>query len=121
MTNVLIVDDSRLSCAAITNMVEKIEGYNVIDKSLNLLDLKDFLESQPKPDVVTMDYVLPDGTGIDACNLIWDKYPDVPIIMISAEAVPDRERNKLKIPSNVKIYIVKPITPLKLEDALKLI
>jgi CheY-like chemotaxis protein len=102
-------------------MVEKIEGCVVLDKSLNLLDLKDFLSSQPKPDVVTMDYVLPDGNGVEACNLIWDKYPDLPVIMISTDSIPESERVKLTKPDNVKIFIIKPITPLILEQAFGLI
>jgi DNA-binding NtrC family response regulator len=44
-----------------------------------------FAQLHRKPDLITLDYSLPDGTGAEALKKIRAQLPDVPVIVISAQ------------------------------------
>ena len=42
-----------------------------------------------RPDVVVLDYALPDGTGVDACRVAKAAWPDARIVMLTGVDEPD--------------------------------
>ena len=111
MSKVLIVDDSRLSVAALQNMIQRI-GYDVVGvayngeeaiKKVNML----------KPDIVTLDFVMPDINGADVAKKIRNIHPSIKIIMITNDELPAETKNEI----NANAYVLKPITVKKLEEA----
>ncbi|MBI5641521.1 MAG: response regulator transcription factor, partial [Nitrospirae bacterium] len=58
------------------------------------------------PDLIILDLTLPDGDGIDICRQLKERYPKIPVIMLTAR---DRVYDKvLGLESGADDYIVKP-------------
>ena len=117
MTNAIIVDDSRYSSINIKRILIEL-SVNVIDIAFSVVDFQAFLEGVEKPDLITMDMVLPDGDGIECCQILWRKWPGLPVVFISSLELNDEQ--KAKLPHVIK-YIIKPLTVEKLNNALVLL
>ena len=80
--DILIVDDASFMRQMIREIVEP-EGYEVVGEAANGIDgVKMFREL--RPDLVTMDVVMPKCSGIDAVKGILLIEPEALIIMCSA-------------------------------------
>lgn len=112
---VLIVDDSKVTTLAIKNFLGKqdIEDIEVVE---NIEELEDYLESGDRPDLVTMDMVLPDGDGEEACEMIWERFRNVPIVFITADEVDEEVQENL---SKVKLFKEKPVTQELIDEILE--
>ena len=106
MKKAIIVDDSRYSSVAIKNKLKELD-VDIIDIAFSVVDFEAFLSTVEKPDFITMDMVLPDGDGIECCQILWKKWPGLPIIFISSLAL--NEDQKAQLP-HVVDYILKPVT-----------
>ena len=111
----IIVDDSRYSSVSIKNKLKEL-NIEVIDIAFSVVDFEAFLRSVDKPDFVTMDMVLPDGDGIECCQILWKKWPGLPVIFISGLAL--REDQKAQLPHVVE-YLIKPINFEKMKAAVR--
>ncbi|MEM9325112.1 MAG: response regulator [Bacteroidota bacterium] len=108
---VLIVDDSayiRKTIADILSQREDLEivdsvgsGETAIDRAIEL-----------KPDLITLDNILPDMHGLDILRTVKDHIPGTKVIMISAVGQESVIHEATE--SGASQYIVKPFT----EDAL---
>ncbi|MHA2297171.1 MAG: response regulator [Candidatus Hodarchaeales archaeon] len=114
--NVIIVEDSKVSALNIKTELKKL-NIEVIFDAENINDLKEKLEATKRPDFVTMDMALPDGDGVEGCAIIWEKFPEMPIIMITIDEVSDELKQKLG--ERVKDYIIKPVREDNLKEAIK--
>ncbi|AMQ17805.1 response regulator [Thermococcus peptonophilus] len=104
MARVLVVDDA----AFMRMLVKKIltqAGHQVVGEASNG---KEAIEKykQLKPDLVTMDIVMPEMDGITAVKEIMKIDPNAKIIMITAVGQEAKVMEALK--SGAKGYIVKP-------------
>ena len=122
MKRVLIVDDSATMRAAIA-MVLRSQGYDVageagdVDKALSLY-------ASLRPDLVTMDIVMPSPTGeikpetagLEAIKRLRQSDPNARIIMISA--MTQKEYVAEAIKSGAKDFVSKPFNPMRLREAL---
>lgn len=81
---VLIVDDSALMRKVLGNIVQEIEGLDLIDTARNGKDALKIME-RIKPDIVTLDVEMPVLNGIDTLEKIKSTY-DIPVIMLSAKS-----------------------------------
>lgn len=70
--------------------------------------MKDFWQQMQNflPDMVVLDVVLPDGSGIDICTQLKQsaKTHDIPVMMMSA----NNHLNKIKSKCDAEAYINKP-------------
>jgi len=106
-TNILIVDDE----PAILEMVEfsmRKTGFNVVmaEDSMQAMSLL----AEKKPDLILLDWMLPDISGIDLARRLKqdDLSCNIPIIMLTARA---EEGDKLKgFEIGVDDYITKPFS-----------
>jgi len=81
---VLVVDDSYFMRKVISDILTEDDEIEVIDGAK---DGEEALEKikEKKPDVITLDYVMPNMSGLSVLNKIMDSYP-TPVVMISAYA-----------------------------------
>jgi len=70
-----------------------------------------------KPDLVLMDFVLPDGTGADATRLILGEHPDCNIVFLTMSE--EDENLFAAIRSGAKGYLLKNMSPSKLVTAIR--
>ncbi len=105
LINVLIVDDSKVIYKIIKNT---LSGYNLHfdhatngERALELIDIVNY-------DLVTMDFNMPGMRGIDAIRLIFEKKPDLPVVVISTESEKHTITEALLM--GVKQYLVKPFS-----------
>jgi two-component system competent response regulator ComA len=79
---VLVVDDHPLMAQATKQLLEQIDGIEVVDvandgkRCIELVD-------QHQPDMVFLDYQLPDQVGTDIAGVIKGKYPAIHIVIFT--------------------------------------
>jgi two-component system response regulator HydG len=78
--NVLVLDDDVDVCRMLNLMLPRNQ-YEV-QMCHSIADALDAIEQKPF-DIYLMDYKLPDGSGLDAAQLIRSKWADAPIIILS--------------------------------------
>jgi two-component system chemotaxis response regulator CheY len=115
MGNILIVDDTLFMRTLLKNIIfsgghtiagEAADGDDAIEKYREL-----------KPDLVTMDVVMPKMNGIEALKGIRAIDPQAKVIMCTA--VGQEQMVKLAIKTGARGYIVKPFQAPKVLDEIK--
>lgn len=115
---ILIVDDE----ASIRDMISaaiSLAGYQYLEASTTL-DAHSIVVNQ-KPDLILLDWMLPQGSGIDFCRrLKQDELTSaIPIILLTAK---DNEDNKIQgLDAGADDYITKPFSPRELLARIKAI
>ncbi len=79
---VLLVDDHQLLTDALSRMLEREAGIQVVGVAGSVEEAKQL--ARERLDVVLMDYRLPDGTGADATRAIKARWPGARIVMLTA-------------------------------------
>lgn len=117
MTSILVVDDSKFQRETIKNILEEA-GYDVIGEAANGEDAIK-LALILKPEIITLDNVLPDMFGLDVMDELNDVDFKAKVIMISAVGQDLAQREAKEI--GILDYLVKPFTKeALLEKVLKL-
>ena len=112
---VLIVDDSPI----MRQMLVKIftdEGFTVAGEAADGAEAVAQFEAL-KPDLTTLDIVMPKMRGIEVLEQIMAKYPDARIIMASSVSDARTVMHCLKM--GAKQYITKPYDEAKIMSAVK--
>lgn len=104
MKNVMIVDDSIFIYEEMKGFLEDTD-FNVIDYARSGEEALDKYE-KVKPDIVTMDIILPGIDGLETTRALLKRWPDARILIISSLAYDDtiQEANK----SGAKEFLYKP-------------
>jgi len=112
---VMIVDDSRFMRLTLRNMLEHEGKYEVIGEADN--DVSAVAKyKELKPDVVTMDIIMPIESGLRAVKEIVEFDPNAKIIMVSAMGQEKIVEEAINL--GAKGFVVKPIVPQKLFEAI---
>ena len=84
---VMVVDDSRMICVQMKKLLEGTD-YEV---TAYCRDGEEAVAQygQVKPDIVTMDIIMPGMDGLEAAQAILEEHPDARIIMVSSLAYDD--------------------------------
>jgi two-component system nitrogen regulation response regulator GlnG len=110
MSTLLVIDDDR----TIPFMIERAfqgTGIDVVPaRTVN--EGLDLLERQP--DVVLLDIMLPEGSGLEAVQKIQARDPKLPIIFITAGGTSDTTIEAMKL--GAYDYLLKPLDLPKLKD-----
>jgi two-component system, OmpR family, response regulator len=86
--NVLVVDDEAV-LAEMVSMALRYEGWNIATAGDGAAAL-DSARSQ-RPDVVVLDVMLPDMSGLDVLRKLREESPQLPVLLLTAkDAVEDR-------------------------------
>jgi DNA-binding NarL/FixJ family response regulator len=81
---VLAVDDHDAFLAALREIIEATEGFELVGVAGTGEDAV-AAASELRPDLVIMDKRMPGLDGIEACALLTERHPDVRVILISVE------------------------------------
>jgi two-component system chemotaxis response regulator CheY len=115
MGRILIVDDTMFMRTLLKNILFS-GGHDIIGEAE---DGEQAVEQYQKlkPDLVTMDVVMPKMNGIDALKAIKGADPSARVVMCTA--VGQEQMVKLAIKSGAKGYIVKPFQAPKVLEEVK--
>lgn len=114
MKKVMIVDDTPFMRAVLRSIIESA-GYAILEAENGKEAVS--LYTKEKPDVVTMDIVMPEVDGIEAARIILESDPSAKIIMVSA--VDSRDSLKEAIKIGVCDFIVKPFEADDMVEAIR--
>ena len=83
--NVMIVDDHQVVRQGLRLFLEADRKLAVCGEAGSLTEM---LEKLPdaRPDIILMDFKLPDGDGVTGCSAVCSKYPDARVIILTAYA-----------------------------------
>ncbi|MDR2351707.1 MAG: response regulator [Deltaproteobacteria bacterium] len=113
--SVLIVDDSPVMRQMLYKLFQS-QGFNVVgqacdgEEALTLFD-------ELKPELTTLDIVMPKLRGTEVLERLMDKYPNSKIIMASSVSDARTVMHCLKI--GAKQYIIKPYDEEKVMSAVQ--
>lgn len=111
---VLVADDSAFARAHLRQLISS-RGLDVVGEAANAAEVLDRY-SVLRPDVVTMDLIMPGLTGLDAILALRDLDPDCKIVLITAV----REDPIIKgLPAMGISVVHKPVRWRELETALR--
>ncbi|MCW5520018.1 response regulator transcription factor [Aureitalea sp. L0-47] len=114
---VAIVDDNSFLIHAIKEKLSFFEDITVKATALNGSELLERLEESRNVDVILMDIEMPVLNGIEATQVVKQKYPQIKIIMLTAF---DNDENIFSaIKAGADGYLLKEINPDDLYNGIK--
>lgn len=114
--SVLVIDDHVLFRDGLISLLESTADFHVVDQAGTVSEgiEKAF---HHRPDIILMDFSLPDGTGLDATKIILDEIPECKIVFLT---VFETDENLLKaIRLGAKGYMLKNISSSSLLASLR--
>lgn len=111
MAKILVVDDSKFMRLTLKNMLEKMGGHEVVGEAEDDVSAIEKYK-QLKPDLVTMDIIIPVESGLRAVKEIMSLDPKAKIIMVSAMGQEKVVEEAISL--GAKGFITKPVVPDKL-------
>ena len=114
--NVLIVDDHILFREGLVGLLGSQPDMNVVGECGTV---KEAIQaaSDLNPDVILMDFSLPDGTGLDAVRAIMLKHPNMQIIFLTVHDNDERLISAMRL--GAKGYLLKNLSVNKLLASLR--
>lgn len=113
--SVLIVDDALFMRMMIKDILSK-DGFEIVGEAENGVEaVKKYAEL--KPDLVTMDIVMPEMDGIEAVRNIVKIDPEARVLMCSAMGQQPLVVEALE--AGAKDFIIKPFQPAKVVEAVR--
>lgn len=109
MAKILVVDDAIFTRKLLSDILKK-EGHEILEAEDAVEAVKKFKEQ--KPDLVTMDIIMPEKEGMDgigAVKAIIKGDPNAKIVMVSAMG--QQEMIVDAIQAGAKDFVVKPFQP----------
>jgi PAS domain S-box-containing protein len=104
--NILIVDDNKMNLFIATKFLKRWQAN--VDEALNGQIAIDMVNSK-QYDVVIMDLQMPVMDGFAATKIIKQTQPDLPIIALTADAMPETYNKALD--AGMSDYLTKPFIP----------
>jgi two-component system chemotaxis response regulator CheY len=111
---ILVVDDSYYMRTMLKNLLSDA-GYEIIGEAANGEDAIEMVKTT-NPDLITLDVILPDTTGLEILKTIKKENPHMKIVMVSAvgqEMVVNEAIN-----NGALAYLVKPFNEEKVLEVI---
>ncbi|MPQ77088.1 response regulator [Hydrogenovibrio sp. JE_KL2] len=109
MAHILAVDDSNVTRSLIQLTLEtldniKVDTANDVERGLKLCQ-------QNRYDIIILDYMMPDKTGLDMIDILNEQHlqTDVPIFILSSEI--DHTTKEMAQIRQVRAWLKKPFRP----------
>ncbi|HSL45250.1 MAG TPA: response regulator transcription factor [Anaerolineales bacterium] len=113
---IIIVDDHVLFREGLAAIIGSESDIEIIGQAGNVQEAIELVKGL-KPDMVLMDFGLPDGTGADATRAILQEDPNCKVIFLTMSE--EDEHLFAAIRSGAKGYLLKNMRPSKLVSSLK--
>lgn len=104
---VVIVDDHALLRAGVANLLDEQPDFEVVAEVGSVAGALEAVRTS-RPDVVLMDYGLPDGNGLDATREILAEYPETKVVLLTVHEEDDLLFSAVR--SGAKGYLLKNIS-----------
>jgi two-component system chemotaxis response regulator CheY len=112
-SRVLVVDDAAFMRASLKDILSR-GGYQVVDEARNGREAVE-LYAKHLPDLVTMDIVMPELSGIEAVRMITQADPRARIIMCSAMGQQGLVIEAIQ--AGAKDFVIKPFQAARVLEA----
>lgn len=117
MIKVAIVDDNTFLQKAIQDKLDFFEDIEIKFKAINGEELISKLEKNHNLDLILMDIEMPKMNGIEATEIVKNKFPQIKIIMLT---VFDNDENIFKsIKAGADGYFLKEVNPQELYNGIQ--
>lgn len=83
--SVLIVDDHEMVADALRQALDRTDDVHVVGCAPTVAECLD-MAREHNPDLVLMDYRLPDGTGVEATRQLLADFPELIVVMLTGSA-----------------------------------
>jgi DNA-binding NarL/FixJ family response regulator len=93
---ILVVDDSELMRRCLKTLLEQEEQWKVCSEAANGVEAIEKAE-QSAPDVIVLDFQMPEMNGLDAAREIRRRAPNIPILMVTLHMSPQLEHQARKV------------------------
>jgi DNA-binding NarL/FixJ family response regulator len=113
---VAVFEDNRSLRNSLYYLINGTEGYECVGAFEDCLNLMADVEKS-KPDVVLMDIQMPGINGIEAVNMLREKYPDLKILMQTI--FEDNDKIFQSILAGASGYILKTTAPARILDFIR--
>jgi two-component system response regulator DctR len=113
---IMIVEDDPMVMEVNTQFIEQVQGFEIVAKAFTGKEAIG-LEENKKPDLILLDFYLPDTDGFSLLKEWRLKESDVDVILITATS--DSEHIKQSFRYGAIDYIVKPFRFQRLKQALQ--
>ena len=114
--NILVVEDSKTQ-AILLEKTLRLEGYSVFVEENGIKALEVLSDGKFKPEIVLTDLNMPEMDGLHLCRVIKKLYPDIFVIVLSAND--DIESLRESFEAGAIDFINKPLNEVELDVRLK--
>lgn len=112
--SILIVDDNDMMRAILRGILRG-EEYDVVGEARNgLIGVE--MAGRLKPDIICMDVIMPEMTGLEAMSEIKAARPETEIVMITSNTDPETVQESIM--NGASGFIVKPFNAARVLDTL---
>ena len=94
--SIALVDDHPIFLSGLQQLFRKQADFELVGAAENISDLKQLLEKN-SPDVILMDFELPEGDGISATAFVRQESPETKVVMLTGYDNPDLIFRALKV------------------------
>ena len=85
---ILLVDDHELVLNTMAAVMRLEPDFDIVGKAMTIADALR-LTAETGPDVVVIDYRLPDGDGVEGTRQLLDVAPNVHVVMLTGMEIDD--------------------------------
>ncbi|WP_251942723.1 response regulator transcription factor [Staphylococcus sp. Marseille-Q5304] len=117
MYRILLVDDHHIVRQGLEFLLSTVDDLEVIDGFSDGESFLKYLETQPHPDIVLLDLVMPGMNGIEVTEILKKKYPDIKILVLTSYV--DDEHVISAIDKGADGYEMKDVQPEQLIQTIK--
>ena len=115
-TTIAIADDHQLVAQGFSELIQRLEGYQVLYVAENGCALIEKLATHPIPDILLLDIHMPEMDGFETAAYLQQHHPDIKILVLSMMDHDEYITRMVRL--GVRGYLLKACRPSELRQAL---
>ena len=116
ITTIAIADDHQLLAQALSDLIQRFDGYEMLYIAENGRDFIEKMQTQGTPDILLLDINMPEMDGFETAAYLRQHHPDLKILTLS---MMDRDEHIARmVRLGVRGYLLKGCRPSELRLAL---